>query len=153
MNMKSIIGSVCVAGAICGAYYSGVKSGQSDSIHAENLTLHEENINLKSKLNGLERDLFEAKKEKIQTIFPLQMDSLKRISVGKRAPEFLERVVNNASFLDSINGNDRSLYKVVEQMSSNEIEDIYLSSRYGSKAAHNLIDFFENSFKKIKIKP
>ena len=83
---------------------------------------------------------------------PLQLDSLKKKKKKKRAPEFLERVINNAALLDSINKTDRCMVKVVENMSCDEFEEIYMSSRYCSKAAHNLIDFFQNTFTKVNIK-
>ncbi|MBD5401995.1 hypothetical protein HDR58_04225 [bacterium] len=139
MNVRSIVGGLFVAGAICSGYYTGMKTGSD-----ENKALQNENIELKSKMNGLEKDLFDYKKQYTETVLPLQMDSLKRTPIGSRTPEFLDRVINNASFLDSINNTDKCLSKVVKHMSNDEVVNAAFNSH---KNAKNLMGILSKSLK------
>lgn len=154
MNVRSVVNALAITGILTGFYFvsSREQNKERAAIVNENLSLAKENNTLKYQLKGLEKDMLELRKEHVATVFPFQLDTLKNTPIGKRAPEFLERVINNASFLDSLNNSDRNLEKVVKHMSGSEVEEIYLSSKYSSKAAKNLIDFFKFTFKEIKLK-
>lgn len=145
MRLKTLVSGLCVAGALCGGAYLGREQ------HKKVQNLNNENIELKAKLSTMEKDMFELKKENVlATEFPLQLDTLEKTPVGKRNPQFLERVVTNAAKLDSINKTDRHMEKVVDNLSTKEFGAMCLER--GTKTASKIANYFIESSKEIKFK-
>ncbi len=155
MNLKN----VCAIGAISGTII-GVALGASiehynskkeiNNLQTKNTELYESKTKLLSdiqqkdtKIKQLEKDIFNREKNHVADVYAEQLDSLKKLSPEKLSQPFYERIINNASFLDSLDNRDlRMRNEVTPKIPFNVIENIHQSSLYSSKASKNLTKFF-----------
>lgn len=119
---------------------------EMENLRIENRALAADTLEKSLQIQELKSSLLTERQNFAKAMYPKQLDSLNTISPKKLSLEFYERIINNASLLDSIeNRSLRMDREVIPKVQDKTIEDIYLVGRYASKAAKNLIRHFNKA--------
>ena len=117
-----------------------------EGLRIENRALAADTLEKSLHIKELKSNILNEQENFARTMYPKQLDSLKKISPKKLCWDFYERLINNASLLDSIeNRSLRMDREVIPNIPDTIPEDIYQVGRYSSKAARNLIHHFHKA--------
>lgn len=117
-----------------------------EGLRMENRALAADTLEKSLQIKELRQNVLNERKKYAATMYPKQLDSLKRFAPKNLSLEFYERIINNASLLDSIdNRSQRMDREVVPKIPDKVHEDIYMVGRYASKAARNLINYYHKA--------
>lgn len=139
-----IAGTVAVATTLNVQNYKKTKQNlkELEGLRIENKALAADTLEKSLQIKELQSNVLKEQENYARAMYPKQLDSLNRISPKKLCLDFYERIINNASLLDSIeNRSLRMDREVMPKIPDNVAEDIYQVGRYASKAAKNLIRF------------
>lgn len=128
-----------------GAYLAGsgtkIMDSKYEELNTQNDKLNTELFQKNLKINSLEQDIVELKKQKASIEFKHQLDSLEKYPAKDLNTDFYERIINNAALLDNNDYPYRNMKKIVNKIPDAEITKINDVFEGRTKASYNLTDF------------
>lgn len=139
---KNMLTGVLAAAALAGGYVAG---SQTRKTYEENKELHTELLGKNTKIDSLQNDIVELKRQKAGLEFKNELDSINKYGSKNLGTDFYERIINNAALLDNHKNPYNHMKQVMYKIPNEEFWNIHDVSQERWDASNNTREFFEHN--------
>lgn len=139
---KNMLTGVLAAAALTGGFVAGC---QTRKTYEENKELHTELLDKNTKIDSLQNDIVELKRQKAGLEFKNELDSINKYGSKNLGTDFYERIINNAALLDNCDHPYTHMKQVMYKIPNEEFLNIHDIAQKRWDASHNTREFFEHN--------